>query len=447
MSGKYKEVLGLLIKGPIAALRARVGAADEGVEVDANEAADDAIAFFRSISNFLISYGTHIDAMFDILQLACRQIAEYGYNALEELCLCAVEFFRDRPIYRLQHDQFNGTAGILEWVAEKSGLDLHITKAIIKASTEGRFEGSMLRLLAHKSNSVEIDSDAAAELLHIYHHGLYEGEYVSFVMELILLYRGGRFRHDKVVMDAFKTRLICPKHLPRDSWLHCILSAKYANFKFFATNLLPEFHVKSLRLLLAYGADIEEKGLAGETVLMRACLMNNRRLSAFFLSYGANSNIRRISGDGIDRSLICEMVWRGHHDLLELLLACGANPNVTSGEDANPPLIEAVCSNDVGLIRSLLRFGADATARNNQNRDAGDFACSDAIKKLLQKYSPPSRPCVTSIRPRVWRFMREYGLFPKPNGWSLGRGNLWHVRGLDHRLHVRWRNRRRKHIG
>jgi ankyrin repeat protein len=67
--------------------------------------------------------------------------------------------------------------------------------------------------------------------------------------------------------------------------------------------------------------------------------------------------------------------WWEKHEMVELLLKCGADPNCAqSGE--NTPLIHAAAVNDVRLARLLIEHGADLEKPNSEFETPLGFACA-----------------------------------------------------------------------
>lgn len=220
-SGCYKELLLLFINYPLVELRIRDEVADVGANKSADGLAENARTVFRSIAKFLISHAAYYDDIFDIFRQSSRQMEGHGYNILEELALCAVEVFKEggRSL-SVRCEQFEKKSGTLNWIAKESGLDLCITIGAVTASIEGRFTRGMSRLLAQRRDSVDIDPDAAAEVIRTYRHG----EHNDILMtEFILLYRGGRFQHTKVISEALKARYCNPQSWPLKRLLHTAL--------------------------------------------------------------------------------------------------------------------------------------------------------------------------------------------------------------------------------
>lgn len=273
---------------------------------------------------------------------------------------------------------------------------------------------------------MRVDSDAAAEIFTICYQSNYYCPTVG--TEHILQYRGGQLRHDKVVLGAFREVYCVPEGGGLDYWLHVACSGN---------------HLETLKLLLSWAADTERRDHLGDTVLTTACTGGGRcRVQALLLFKGPNPNTHTHQGT----SLLSAAVVTRILGLVELLLACGTNPNMADrgSRQGRTPLMAALSLDDAGLAELLLRYGADPGARSLQGQSAERLARSEAVVLLLRKYSPRSLTRVISISPRVQRIMKEFGLVSEPYERSLGTGVdlLRDVRGLDRRLHMRWRRKR-----
>lgn len=102
------------------------------------------------------------------------------------------------------------------------------------------------------------------------------------------------------------------------------------------------------------------------------------RMVKLLLKHGANPNVMT-RGDGGQTPLGWAIEGRAHA-VIDLLLAAGANPNLYKGLQ-NPPLADAVRTNDARIVKALVAAGArDLPCVNGQR--GRDFA-TPAIAKLL----------------------------------------------------------------
>lgn len=60
-----------------------------------------------------------------------------------------------------------------------------------------------------------------------------------------------------------------------------------------------------------------------------------------------------------------EVVGCGNENIIKLLLANGANPNIPGGQN-DTPLHDAVACNRPAIVRLLVSHGADVNARNSR---------------------------------------------------------------------------------
>ncbi|PON20336.1 hypothetical protein TGAM01_v210778 [Trichoderma gamsii] len=404
-SGCYEELVLLFVHYPPRGLRM----SDEAVDVDANKSADGAAEnariVFRSIARFLITYANYEYTLFDVFRQSCRQIEEHGYNFLEELTLCAAEVFKEGghslSTQRGQFEQINGT---LDWITEESGFSLYITIGVVKASIEGNFTGRMSRLLKQKRDSIDIDPDAAAEIIRTYHRG--ESDDLSMI-NLIFQYGDGQFRYTNVMSQALTKRYRDPETRPHAGLLHAVNMHRDAGL---------------LRWLLSCGANPDERNSNGNTLLTYTA--QNCQTVALLLSYGADPNIQ----PGLSGYCALHPAKAGaDYEALELFLVCGANPNIVDGYEGNTLLQGAACRGDIGSVKLLLQYGADATIRTDDGKGVEDLTKSNAIISLLREHSSQSLAGMHGISPSVQDIMRDHGLVPNPHNRLLGTRLSWHI--------------------
>lgn len=156
------------------------------------------------------------------------------------------------------------------------------------------------------------------------------------------------------------------------------------------------------QLLLSFAADTERKDVDGQTALTAT---ESCRFAALLLSYGANVDAR----GSCRRTPVHWAVSRKNLFLVELLLVCGVDIN-TMDSFGETPLDQAAQSDDddISLLKMLLEYGANKMKT---------FSGSEKIKNSLQE--PPLLVPI-STKAIVQGLMEEFGLFAKPNGWSLG---------------------------
>lgn len=127
------------------------------------------------------------------------------------------------------------------------------------------------------------------------------------------------------------------------------------------------------------------------------------------------------------------------YESLELLLVCGANPNIVDDHKSETPLIEAARLGDIGSVKLLLQYGADAATRTDHGESAEDIAKSyadigsDALIDLLREHSSQSLAGMHRISPSVQRIMKDHGLVPKPHNELLGTRLSWQSQEIGYR--------------
>ncbi len=120
-----------------------------------------------------------------------------------------------------------------------------------------------------------------------------------------------------------------------------------------------------LRTDLDSGMDPNELDPSGYYPLHLACKLNIASAIATLLEYGADPNLLCSQIDECCLSLLCRT-----NNLvgLESLLGAGADPNYSDRHTGQTPLHMAAAFGKVGMIRMLLRYGADLEDRDNFQR-------------------------------------------------------------------------------
>lgn len=375
-SGCYKDVLELFIKGPWSdGHMPDKSAANSVSEMSSNAESDR--AFFRSQAKFLIHHAIFDHQLFAIFKLAGQQLESHGYVFLEEIFLCAVEVFAESvdKLSSKQREQFSSAVGTMNWVLEDGGFQIQITKYALQTAIDGNFENEIFRLLTRAREFV-IDFEAALRVVKL-------GNIPS--VEKILLYQEGLFQRNASIVDAFQDWYIHDGKQPQNGWLRHALDWEC---------------YEASKLLLSFGADIEQTDGYGETALSAT---HSCRIAARLLSYGANIEARGLRGG----TPVYWAVSRNNLCLVELLLVCGADIN-TADKYGETPLDDVVHSDDdISLFKMLREYGAYKMKTSPS---------SERIATLLQEPLPQA-PISVSVT--VQELMEEFGLVAKPNGWSL----------------------------
>ena len=97
------------------------------------------------------------------------------------------------------------------------------------------------------------------------------------------------------------------------------------------------------------------------------------------LAHGADA--KRLNRDGASPLMLAAQAGN-HGTIAWLLLQAGAEPN-TGLPDGTTPLMAACVSGKRVIVRALLEFGADAAAVDASGRTAKDHCAEEGVAKLL----------------------------------------------------------------
>lgn len=109
-----------------------------------------------------------------------------------------------------------------------------------------------------------------------------------------------------------------------------------------------------IELLLAIGANPNDKGEKGRTPIFDAVYKGNIEAIKILLKYGAKLKVR----DKVKDSPLDAAISSKNLDLINFLLEKGADPN-GFGKGFRPPLITAIDENNIASVDALLKAGAD----------------------------------------------------------------------------------------
>ncbi len=115
--------------------------------------------------------------------------------------------------------------------------------------------------------------------------------------------------------------------------------------------------VEMVAKLIVAGADVNRTNRYDETPLSLACVNGNPGIVEDLLELGALPNSRAA---GEPPLLTCSRT--GNVETVELLLAHGANPNITDGWKGQTAAMWAAAEDHVAVIETLLAHGADVNA-------------------------------------------------------------------------------------
>jgi hypothetical protein len=142
-------------------------------------------------------------------------------------------------------------------------------------------------------------------------------------------------------------------------------------------------HIEMMALFVERGADVRRSNRNGEQALQLAAWGGHLEAMRWLLEHGAP-----LERQGNHWGALHYAVFNGHQQLVEDLIARGANVNALS-PNLSTPLILAAREGRDEVARRLLESGADATARN----DWGDSALTMAMRydhlRLAKMISSP----------------------------------------------------------
>lgn len=134
--------------------------------------------------------------------------------------------------------------------------------------------------------------------------------------------------------------------------------------------------VKVVELLLNRGADVNAQGGAYGNALQAACCKGEVEVVELLLYRGADVNAQ---GGNYGTSLAAAS-YNGKTGIVRLLLNSGANINAY-GSETGTALLAAICGNGVAIVNLLLDRGADIHQLGDQNND---ITALTAAKETLE---------------------------------------------------------------
>lgn len=144
------------------------------------------------------------------------------------------------------------------------------------------------------------------------------------------------------------------------------------------------------------GADVNEIDDVGQApALYYTALAGHLEAARLLVARGADVNFNSEWGG----TPIFRAAWRGHNDILKLLLSSGANPNTQFKTDT--ALHKAAESGCLDCVKTLVEAGADVNAINGLREPPIHFAKKNehsAVAEYLLKngYAPPVLPSISA---------------------------------------------------
>lgn len=142
--------------------------------------------------------------------------------------------------------------------------------------------------------------------------------------------------------------------------------------------------IAAVKLLLAHGAPVGQPNRAGDTPALLAVRAGNAAIVRELLAHGLDPNLTRFpphvnyllahvaKGEGMPPLLI-EAVQTGHEEVVEALLAGGANPDIQDPE-GRTALYWAAAGNRADIVQLLLAHQASPDIRDRFGASAFDIA-------------------------------------------------------------------------
>ncbi|GBM64501.1 Putative ankyrin repeat protein L88 [Araneus ventricosus] len=147
-------------------------------------------------------------------------------------------------------------------------------------------------------------------------------------------------------------------------------------------NLVNPSDVKSIELLLQYGADVNARDWQGLTPLMKACRSGeNIQTVHLLLRHGADINAM---SKGDEQTALHYAVLNNNLEAAKFLVNNGAQVCFPSEQTKPPPLYYAVLRGNVEMLEFLLDSGADINALSAALGSALHLALSEDISNQLE---------------------------------------------------------------
>lgn len=120
-----------------------------------------------------------------------------------------------------------------------------------------------------------------------------------------------------------------------------------------------------VKTLLVQGADVNARGLSGQTALMASTWSGNVDVTKALIAAGANVN-----ADPQGASALLLAAGTPYTDVVQVLIEAGADVNAGIGGSGGTPLFRAALNGRVEQVQMLLASHADPNARDSFGRTA-----------------------------------------------------------------------------
>lgn len=140
-------------------------------------------------------------------------------------------------------------------------------------------------------------------------------------------------------------------------------------------------------LILEGRASVEYRNSLGETCLHVAAERGRASVTELLLAYGADPNVTRLAPYG-GQSPLHVAVRQGHVAVVTALLARLADANLLDAAGKSP-LHDAVLRGDATLVHLLLRSGASPLATDVMRKTPRDYAVERSYTAIVELLTPP----------------------------------------------------------
>ncbi|MFD2515863.1 ankyrin repeat domain-containing protein [Pontibacter locisalis] len=164
----------------------------------------------------------------------------------------------------------------------------------------------------------------------------------------------------------------------------------------------PDVRPKTVSMLLAKGANINDRDVDGKTALhylvssarVRSELYEQEQVDLLdtLLRRGANPNIKDNDGNTVLASALRATIGQ-HIGIMELgrLLNAGAKPNARNNEGKTPLILACEINANPEVIVALLQAGADPKLRDAYGKAAIDYAKQENVQNVLMAAGSPEK--------------------------------------------------------